>query len=60
MADTASLEFWVDGDLLCTLTIYVQGNGETQTPGMEPLLTVAAAQAQADGEGQVQLLEGAR
>jgi predicted component of viral defense system (DUF524 family) len=60
MADTASLEFLVDADRLCTLTIYVQGNGEPQPSGIEPLLTVAAAQAQADGEGQVQLLEGVR
>lgn len=60
MADTAALDFLVDGDPLCTLTIYVQGNWEQQPSGIEPLLTVAAALAQADGEGQVQLLEGVR
>ena len=56
MADTAALDFLADGGLLCTLTIYVQGNWQPQPSGIEPLLTVAAALAQADGEGQVQLL----
>ena len=60
MADTATLGFSVGADLLCTLTIYVQGNWEPQPSDIEPLLTVAAAQAKADGEGQVQLLEGVR
>ena len=60
MADTASLEFLVVGGPPCTLTIYVLGNWPPQPCGIEPLLTVAAAQAQADGEGQVQLLEGVR
>ncbi|MDO8319088.1 DUF2357 domain-containing protein [Rhodoferax sp.] len=60
MADTATLEFLADGGAPCTLTIYVQGNWQPQPSGIEPLLTVAAAQAQADGEGQVQLLEGVR
>lgn len=60
MADTATLDFWVGADLLCTLSIYVHGSGESQQSGIEQLLTISAAQAQADGEGQVQLLEGVR
>lgn len=61
MADSATLDFLAaDGSLLCALTVYVQGNWQPQATGIEPLLTVAAAQAQADGEGPVQLLEGVR
>lgn len=61
MADTATLDFLAtDGSLLCTLTVYVQGDWQSPVPELEPLLTVPAAQARADSEGQVQLLEGVR
>jgi predicted component of viral defense system (DUF524 family) len=61
MADTATLVFLAaNGSPLCTLTVYVQGNWLPPVPDLEPLLTVPAAQAQANGEGQVQLLEGVR
>ncbi len=61
MADSATLEFFAaDGSLLCGLAIYVQGRWQSSSAGIEPLLTVAAAQALADGAGQVQLLEGVR
>lgn len=61
MADTASLDFLAaNGSRLCTLTVYVQGHWQQQPTGIEPLLTVSLAQAQAAGEGQVQLLEGVR
>lgn len=61
MADTATLAFLTaDGSSQCTLAVYVQGNWQPQATGIAPLLTVAPAQAQADGEGQVQLLEGVR
>jgi hypothetical protein len=61
MADTATLDFLAaDGSPLCALAVYVQGNWKPQATGIEPLLTVTAAQATADGEGQVQLLEGVR
>ncbi len=61
MADTASLNLLAaDGSVLCTLTVYAQGNGKAQPSGAEPLLTISNAQARADGEGQVQLLEGLR
>lgn len=61
MADMASLDFLAaDGSLLCVLMVYVQGNWKPRTSSVEPLLTIPAEQAQADGEGQVQLLEGVR
>ena len=61
MADMASLSFLAaDGSQVCDLTLYVQGNWKTQPSGVEPLLTISAEQAQDDGEGQVQLLEGVR
>lgn len=61
MADTATLAFLAaDGSTRCTLAVYVQGNWQPQVTCIAPLLTVAHAQAQADGEGQVQLLEGVR
>ncbi|QDL53921.1 DUF2357 domain-containing protein [Rhodoferax aquaticus] len=49
-----------DGAARCTLSIYLQGNWRPQADGLAPLLDVPAAQALADGEGQVQLLEGVR
>ncbi len=61
MAESASLNFLADdGRLLCTLALYVQGNWQPPPSGIEPLLTISPAQAYADGEGQVQLLEGVR
>jgi predicted component of viral defense system (DUF524 family) len=61
MAEVASLDFLAaDGSPLCTLMVYVQGNWKPELYGVEPLLTITAEQAQADGEGQVQLLEGVR
>jgi len=61
MADTATLHFLTaDNSLLCALSIYVQGNRPQQPADIDPLLTLASAQAHADGEGQVQLLEGVR
>lgn len=61
MADEAKLDFLAtNGTKLCTLTVYVQGNWQPPEPDLEPLLTVSAAQALANGEGQVQLLEGLR
>lgn len=61
MADMASLDFLAaDGSLLCVLMVYVQGNWKPRTSGVEPLLTIPAEQAQAEGEGQVQLLESVR
>lgn len=61
MADDAILNFLAsDGSVLCCLTVYVQGSGLPHPSGFDPLLTITAAQAQADGEGQLQLLEGVR
>lgn len=59
MADTATLDFLAaDGSQLCALAVYVQSNWQPQATDIEPLLTVSPAQAKADGEGAVQLLEG--
>ena len=61
MANIAELNFLAaDGSLLCDLTLYVQGNWKPQPSGVEPLQTISAEQAQGDGEGRVQLLEGVR
>ena len=61
MADSATLDFLTaDGNLLCGLAVYVQGNWQPQASGVEPLLSIDTVQAQADGEGEVQLLEGVR
>lgn len=61
MADKASLNFLAgDGCQVCDLMLYVQGNWKPQASGVEPLLTISAEQAQDDGEGRVQLLEGVR
>ena len=61
MADTAALDFVrPDGSVLCSLTVYVQGRWTVQPSGLEPLITVPAAQAFADGEAPTQLLEGGR
>ena len=57
MADTAELEFLKpDGSALCTLAVYVQGRWAVQPSDLEPLITVPAAQAFADGEAATQLL----
>jgi predicted component of viral defense system (DUF524 family) len=61
MADMASLNFLAaDGSQVCDLRLYAQGNWKPQSSVVEPLLTISAEQAQDDGEGQVQLLEGVR
>jgi hypothetical protein len=61
MANMVALNFLAaDGSQVCDLTLYVQGSWKPQPSGVEPLLTISAEQAQGDGEGRVQLLEGVR
>ena len=61
LLESAALDFLAaDGRVLATLSIYLQGYWPQQATGAVPLLVVPVAQAQADGEGAVQLLEGVR
>ena len=61
LLESAELQFAAaDGQVLATLSIYLQGHWPAQATGVVPLLVVPAAQALADGEGPVQLLEGVR
>ncbi len=61
MADFATLPVVApDGEVVCTLVLYVQGSPRTRPTGPLPIEIVSTARAQADGEAAVQLLEGLR
>ena len=61
MPEQATLKFFSpDGDPVCTLTVMVQGIWVCPPSGLQPVEIVPRAQALADGEAEVQLLEGVR